>query len=231
MIPLPKLYPDLWRPRLGYLFADLVCLLWIALWLYIGDAVYRAVMTLSVIANGVIATGQAMNAAVADVQQRIDDVPLIGGNLHGLLTPLHNIPNGLIDQGQQELAAIHHLALLLGIGVAAIPVFVTLLRYLTWRARKTRGFRNLDRMLRRPGAKAVSTTMQVLAGRALYTLPYDQLLSYSPDPIAEWREGRHYNLARATMAEEGLDLRRYLRRMEGLASLPEPVDAPLIRDE
>jgi len=62
----------------------------------------------------------------------------------------------------------------------------------------------------------------VLAARAIYTMPYDRLLAYSPDPISEWREGRYYNLARATMSEEGLDVRRYLRRVEGLAPLPEP---------
>ena len=45
------LYPDLARARLGYVVADVAALLWVAAWLYAGDLVYHAVMTLSVIAR------------------------------------------------------------------------------------------------------------------------------------------------------------------------------------
>ena len=207
-----KLYPDLWRPRLGYLLADAAALLWAILWVRVGLAIYHAVMTLSVIADGVMTAGRALNDAVAQVQQSVSGLPLIGSGLRDDLGALHGPPGALIATGHNALLAIEHLALLLGVAVAGIPLLALLLFYLPWRARKTRGFRNLDRMLRRPGARDIPDTLHVLAGRALYTLPYDRLLDYSPDPIAEWREGRYYNLARATMAEEGLSVQRYMRR-------------------
>ncbi len=222
MARLPKFYPDLWWPRLGYLLADGMALLWIAVWYHIGSTIYYAVMTLSVIANGVIATGNNVNGALSQLQRDVAGLPLVGSPLRDAIAPLHGIPKALIAQGYDELQAIQHLALLLAVIVAGVPILAAVLNYIPWRVRKTRGFRSLNRLLHRPGANAVSTTMQVLAGRAIYTLPYDRLLAYSPDPIAEWREGRFYNLARATMAEEGLDVRRYLRRMEGLAPLPAP---------
>jgi len=231
VIRLPKLYPDLWLPRLGYILADLAVLLWLAVWVNIGLTVYNAVMTLSIIADGVIATGQKLNDVIAQIQQGVSGLVFVGPKLHDALNPLYGIPSALITQGQSELVAIHNLAVLLGSVVAGIPIVITLFRFIPWRVRKTRGFRYLNRLLRTPGATAVTTTMQVLAGRALYTLPYDRLLHYSADPIAEWREGRYYNLARATMAEEGLDVRRYLRRVQGLAPPPEPVDVPTIQDE
>lgn len=214
MSRLPKLYPDLPLPLLGFLLADALAALWAVAWGVIGDTVYNAVMTLSVIARGVIATGEKLNVVIAQIQQALSGLPLVGPDLSRALAPLYAIPRSLIAQGQSELLAIQHLALLLGVVVAGVPLLAMLFLYIPWRVRTTRGFRALNRMLRRPGARVAAPTMEVLAARALYTLPYDQLLRYSPDPLAEWRDGRHYNLARATMAQEGLDLRRYLRRVE-----------------
>ena len=224
------LYPDLARSRLGYVVADLAALLWVAAWLYAGDLVYHAVMTLSSIAGGVITVGQQVNDAVSHVQQAVGRLPLVGPALGDDLNPLHGVPHAVITTGRQELQAIHHLALLLGGVVAGVPLLAVALIYLPLRRRKARSFRSLARMVRQPGANAVSATMQVLAARALYTLPYDRLLRYSRDPIGEWREGRYYNLARAAMAEEGLDVQRYLRRVEGLTVPPEPHHLPTIGD-
>jgi hypothetical protein len=225
------LYPDLARSRLGYIVADLAAVLWVAAWLYAGDLVYHAVMTLSTIANGVITAGQQVNDAVSHVQQAVGSLPLVGPALGNDLNPLHGVPHTVITTGYQELQAIHYLALLLGVVVAGVPLLAVALIYLPLRQRKARGFRSLARIVRQPGANAVSATMQVLAARALYTLPYDRLLRYSRDPIGEWREGRYYNLARAAMAEEGLDVQRYLRRVEGLTVPAESHNHPTIRDD
>jgi hypothetical protein len=119
---------------------------------------------------------------------------------------------GTVAQGQQELVAIGNLAWLMGVLVAAVPVCVALWRYLPWRIGVTRSGHHLDAILRQPGATEVLATLQVLAGRAIYTLPYDRLVQYTPDPIGAWHSGRYYPLARAALAEEGLDLERYLRR-------------------
>jgi hypothetical protein len=224
------LYPDLARSRLGYVVADLAAVLWVATWLYAGDLVYHAVMTLSTIANGVIAVGQQVNDAVSHVQHAVGSLPLVGPALGGDLNPLHGVPHAVVTTGYQGLQAIHHLALLLGVVVAGVPLLAVVLIYLPLRQRKARGFRSLARIVRQPGANAVAATMQVLAARALYTLPYDRLLRYSRDPIGEWREGRYYNLARAAMAEEGLDVQRYLHRVEGLTVPPEPHHLPTIGD-
>jgi hypothetical protein len=225
------LYPDLARARLGYVVADLAAALWVAAWLYAGDLVYHAVMTLSIVADGVITAGRQVNDAVSQVQQAVASLPLVGSGLRDDLNPLHGVPRAVMATGYQELQAIHHLALLLGGVVAGVPLLAVALIYLPLRRRKARRFRSLARMVRQPGANAVSATMQVLAARALYTLPYDRLLRYSRDPIGEWREGRYYNLARAAMAEEGLDLRRYLRRVEGLTVPSERYQLPTIGDD
>jgi len=227
-----RIYPDRLAPLLGYILADLGVILWIALCLFVGRVIYLAVMTLGIVGAGLIATGRRANDAITQVQQGISGLPLgIGDTLRNALTPLHGIPGGIVATGYNELRVVQHLSLVLSVVVAGLPLLGALLWYVPWRLRKTRGFRNLDRLLRRPGAGAAPATLQVLAGRAIYTLPYDRLLAYSPDPIGEWREGRYYNLARATMAAEGLDLRRYLRRVEGAPTSPPRVDElPVIED-
>src|ERR671935_2243586 len=105
------LYPDLARSRLGYVVADLAALLWVAAWLYAGDLVYHGVMTLSTIADGIIAVGQRVNDAVSQVQHAVGSLPLVGPALGDDLNPLHGIPRAVITTGGQELQAIHHLAL------------------------------------------------------------------------------------------------------------------------
>ena len=221
-----KLYPELPMARLGYVLADLAALLWVILWLYVGDAVYTSLIALQAIGNGLIKNGRAVDNAVSQLQSAVNNLPLIGSNLRDAFGPLHGPPHALIQTGQGELLYVSHLATLLGVVVAAVPILIALLFFIPWRVRRTRDFHNLAYMLHRPGAGSVTTTMQVLAARAIYTLPYDQLLAYSPDPIGEWREGRYYNLARAAMAAEGLDVRRYLRRVEGMGGLPPSADEP-----
>ena len=173
-----KLYPDLLMPRLGYILADLAALLWVALWVYVGDTVYNAILTLQAIGQGLIHNGQAVDDAVTQLQNAVSGYPFgIGPNLRDAFNSLHGPPQALIQTGNGELQAVANLATLLGVVVAVIPILIVLLQFIPWRIRRTRGFRNLDYKLRQPGAGAVSTTMQVLAARAIYTMPYDRLLA------------------------------------------------------
>lgn len=175
--------------------------------------------------SSVVSSGQDLHHKVAELQKTADTLPAVRAGITRAVSPLHSIPQGIVaighgavTQGQQELAAIGNLALLMGILAAAVPVCLALWRYLSWRISATQSFHNLDSiLLRQQNATAVATTMQVLAGRALYTLPYERLVQYTPDPIGEWHAGHYYHLARAALAEEGLDLERYLQhQQEGL---------------
>jgi hypothetical protein len=215
VIRLPKLYPDRPWPRFGYILADCMALLWIAAWAYIGNALYKAMMALTMIAGDAVAIGHQVDNSVTQLQQSIATLPLVGSQLGAYLTPLHGISQTIIARGHNELEAIQRLAVLIGIVPAGTVALLSLLLYTIWRRYSSRGFRNLDRLLRTPGATAAATTMQVLATRALYALPYGRLLRYTPDPLADWREGRYENLARAAIAAEGLDVRRYPLLQDG----------------
>src|SRR5437763_12444697 len=109
------LYPDLARSRLGYVVADLAAVLWVAAWLYAGDLVYHAVMTLSSIAGGVITVGQQVNDAVSQVQQAVGSLPLVGPGLRDDLNPLHGVRRAVIATGCQERQGVHHMARVTGV--------------------------------------------------------------------------------------------------------------------
>jgi hypothetical protein len=51
-------------------------------------------------------------------------------------------------------------------------------------------------------------TEKILASRAVYSLDYQTLLDYTPDPFGDFASGRHDRLARAELATVGLRLRR-----------------------
>lgn len=241
---MPRLYPDLWTPRLGYLLADLAAIIAAVLFVMLGLWVYHLVDALRIIGDGVITTGMKLGDVTSHVQNTLDSYhfprigpfggekipgigpipgihlpsygPFGGGGLptKGLLSPVNSIARNVVSQGRDDLRAVDDLALVLGVSVGGLPLVMLLLRFIPWRIRKTRGLRSLDRLLHTPGSHDASASLELLAARALYTLPFDELLRYSKDPIAEWREGRHYDLAKATMAGEGLDVKRYLRRVE-----------------
>jgi hypothetical protein len=44
----------------------------------------------------------------------------------------------------------------------------------------------------------------VLALRAVTRLEYSDLLEFTPDPLGDWKAGRHDRLARAELASVGL---------------------------
>ena len=51
--------------------------------------------------------------------------------------------------------------------------------------------------------------LEILAGRAIYTLPYHRLLAYSRNPAEDWYLRRFEPLARAELERHGLSVERY----------------------
>jgi hypothetical protein len=215
MTGFPKLYPDLPWPRFVFILVDVMTLLWVAAWAYIGRALYSGVMTLTVIAKDGIAIGRQTDDGLTQLQQSIGGLPVVGAQLDDYLSSLHGVAQTLIARGNGELEAIQRLAVTVGVLPAGTVILSSLLIYLFWRRHASRGFRNLDRLLRTPGAMEASTTKQMLATHAIYALSYDRLLRCTADPIADWRAGRYEGLARAAIAAEGLDVRRYPRLQDG----------------
>src|SRR5207245_10975712 len=97
---------------------------------------------------------------------------------------------------------IHLLALILGIMVAAIPIVFVLAIFLPRRLRLISDMRGIHVTLRRALAQPelAPQMLEILAGRAIYTLPYHRLLAYSRHPADAWSLRRFAPMARSGLA-------------------------------
>lgn len=208
-----RLYPDLFGPRLWWLLMDLLTASWIAIWIYLGMAIDRLILRLDALAQGLIGAGRTFNGWLSSFDQAVPaNIPALTDFVrHQLVLLRQHSGDPLISLGQAGSQAVHWLALLLSVLVAALPISLALLVYLPRRIRLIYDMQGVHRTLRRALSRPDLTqeVLQVLAGRAIYALPYHQLLRYSSNPVEDWHSGRFEPLARAELERYGLTVERY----------------------
>jgi hypothetical protein len=212
-----RFYPDLFGPRLGWLTIDLLMSVWIATWIAVGRAVDRLILRLDALAQGLIGAGRTFNSWLNSFEQAVPtNVPVLTDFVrHQLELLRQHSGDSLISLGQAGSHAIHWLALVLSVLVAALPVSLAFLVYLPPRIRLLYDIRGVHRTVRRALSRPELTpqVLEVLAGRALYTLPYHQLLRYSRNPVEDWCARRFESLARAELERYGLTVERYFDQL------------------
>ncbi len=212
-----RFYPDLFGPRLGWLTIDLLMAGWIAVWITIGQALDRLILRLDALAQGLIGAGRTFNSWLNSFEQAVpSNVPVLTDFVrHQLELLRQNSGDSLISLGQAGSQAIHWLALVLSILVAALPVLLAFLVYLPPRIRLIYDMQGIHTTVRRALSRPELTpqVLEFLAGRALYTLPYHQLLRYSSNPVEDWCARRFEPLARAELERHGLTVERYFEQL------------------
>lgn len=208
-----RLYPDLFSRRFAWMLADLVVVGWIYLSVRAGLWVNNLVLQLDALAQGVIKAGKTFDSWIASFEQGIpNNVPYLSDFLHNTAEGLKSHSGDpLISAGLAGSHGIHLLALILGIIVATVPIFFALLIWLPRRLRLIADMRGVHVTLRRALARPELTPqmLEILAGRAIYTLPYSRLLAYSENPAEDWYLRRFEPLARAELERHGLTVERY----------------------
>lgn len=215
-----RLYPDLFSRRFAWMLADLVVVGWIYLSVRAGLWVNNLVLQLDALAQGVIKAGKTFDSWIASFEQGIpNNVPYLSDFLHNTAEGLKSHSGDpLISAGLAGSHGIHLLALILGIIVATVPIFFALLIWLPRRLRLIADMRGVHVTLRRALARPELTPqmLEILAGRAIYTLPYSRLLAYSENPAEDWYLRRFEPLARAELERHGLTVERYFRTRPAL---------------
>ena len=211
-----RIYPDVLSRRFAWLGIDLLVVLWIAAWVRVGQAVDGLVLHLDVLAQGLIGAGRTFDGWIASFEQAVPaNVPVLSDSLrHAAELLRQHSGQPLISLGQAGSTAIHRLALLLALIVAAVPVALALVLYVPRRIRLIASMRGVHLTLKRALARPELSLpmMEILAGRAIYTLPYAQLLRYSRNPAEDWQSRNFPRLARAELERYGLSLQRYFGR-------------------
>ncbi len=203
-----KVYPDRPVPAVLRGLADLTAIGWTIGWVVLGWLVYKTVLGLEVIADGLTSTGNTFNGWLTQFRNAVP------GGIPGVTQFLINIADGLrkysgdplVSAGHQVHDAIIQVAVVLALLVALPPILLFLLPYGAWRWRDMREIGSALAFVRIASMTGrADQARAVLAYRAVSTLSFRQLMSASADPVGDIAERRYERLAAAMLKRAGLD--------------------------
>jgi hypothetical protein len=201
-----KFYSEVQPARARELFADLLTWAWVALWTVVGFRVHEVISGLAEAGRVLKGGGLSIESAGAQLGDALAGLPLVGGGIDDLTTRTFATAGEPFQYVGGELESLLILiARLLAILVVAVMLVPWLSRYLPWRAERLATVRAAHRAIRRAPSDVSAAAMQrTLAARALYRLPYDELLEHTSDPFGDFASGRYDRLVRAELASVGL---------------------------
>ena len=197
-----RLYPDIPGRRARTLVRDLLVLLLLVLFAWIGVKVHDTVDDLSVLGSGVAASGTAVQSGFSQAASALRDVPLVGDRIAGGLEAAGGGTGGRVAElGRAGESRVQDTATLLGILAFALPAAILLALALPGRVRQVRALTAASAVLRHSGDPE---RRRLLASRAAFGLPYGTLVRYTDDPLGDLATGRHAPLVAAVLDDAGL---------------------------
>jgi hypothetical protein len=197
-----RFYPDIPSRRTAAIAKDLLVLLLLVVFAWLGLWVHDAVDRLAALGEGVQETGASVRGGFETAADAVDDVPLVGGAVaEGFREAGEGTGGNVAELGERGESGVHRLANLLGILVFALPAGLLLFRFLPERVGQVRRLTAAERVLREPDSLE---RRRVVAMRAAFSLPYAQLLEHTPDPLGDLAAERYDALVTAALEDVGL---------------------------
>lgn len=197
-----RLYSEVPEQRRRQIASDVVVVLLVAFFIWVGTVVHDTVASLAVLATGVKEAGQTVEGGFQSVADAVSSVPVVGEAIGNAIAGAGDGTGGnLADLGQSGEDAVNRLATILGFVTALLPILVLVAVVLPRRVRRVRHMSVASRALR---DLHDPERRRHLAMRAAYGLPYDELLEHTPDPIGDLVAGRYDALVAAALADVGL---------------------------
>ena len=193
-----KLYAETAGLRARQVLGDLAALAWTAAWVWAGVALYRLVERLAAPGARVERAGSDFAGDVAEIQQKVGRLPVVGDELRDPFGRLAGVGRTLADAGATQQEVVHQLALWLGVVVAAVPIIALLLVWLPRRVTWIREAGAASR-LRLDGADLELFALRAVANRSLR-----ELHRVTPDPAGDLRTGEFEALADLELRALGL---------------------------
>lgn len=182
-----KLYADGQVRRTRQVAGDVLLLLWVVLWVWLGNVVHDATLALAVPGEKIQAAGGDLADRLREAGSAVGSIPLVGDQASAPFDGAGRAADQIVAAGAAQVDAVQHLAWWLGVLVAAAPILVLAAVYvpLRWRfvrrATASRRFVDAD--------TDPSTGLDLFALRAMALQPLDRLARVSPDPVRAWRDG------------------------------------------
>lgn len=166
---------------LAQLVSDFAVVVWTAVWLLVGLAVYDAISTIAEAGRQVENGAHGIAGNLASAGHGAQHIPLLGNAVSEPLTSASQAALDIAGAGHDLNTTASWLAVLLAMAVVALPI---LLAVLPWFLLRLRFFR---RKLTVTALAATSAGEQLLALRALANRPPRKLTAVSADPVGGWR--------------------------------------------
>jgi len=178
-----KFYSDFRARRVRQITWDVLALLAIAAWVWLGTFVYRLIMDLSDFGIQMEEAGAGFRQTMTDLSTDLGNVPLIGTGIRAPFDGASDAGSALESAGQAQQVAVQNLATGLGLGIAVLPILMILIVWLIPRVRFARRAGTAKSMVK------AGANVDLLALRALATQKIGTLAQIDSDPMAAWRRG------------------------------------------
>ena len=205
-MPPLKLYPDPPGRKARWIGTDVVVVVWLAFWSFLGYYVHQLIEVLQAIPDAIDRAGNALDAPLQNAMNRAAQIPIVGGLIVDRIQNASNSTVGRVHAIATALSNIIDIAALgmaLAIAAPAILLVIGFYGSVRWRASREMG----------SAKRVVEVAMQQhrgeqlkesLARRALEVVPYRRLVKVSPDPLGELEAGRYDALAEQALIAAGL---------------------------
>jgi hypothetical protein len=176
-----KLYADTPGRRTAQLVADVLFVLWLVLWVWVGNVIHDGTMALAEPGRQTAEAATDLSGGLTDAGDYLGGLPIVGDDVAAPFEKASGASDSLAEAGRNEVAAVERLAFWLGLSIAAIPILVVAVVHLPlrWRfvRRATAGARFID----------TADDLDLFALRALTRQPMHVLARVSDDPAGAWR--------------------------------------------
>lgn len=163
------------------LFSDFAIVLWTALWLLVGTAVYDAISTIAAAGGQVENGANGIAGNLASAGHGAQHIPVVGDAVSQPLISASEAALDIAAAGHSLDATASWLAVLMALAVVAAPLLIVVIPWLFLRLRFFR------RKWTVTGLAATPAGEQLLALRALANRRPRKLIAVSADPVGGWR--------------------------------------------
>jgi hypothetical protein len=176
--------------------ADLLVLLWLVLWYYVGRAVHSAVAAVAAVGRQVQDGADGIAGNLDQASREASRIPLVGDRVSSPLRAAGSAARDLAGAGHGLDERATWLAIVLALAVAIPPVLAVLLPWLLLRLRFAYRAGAAAELARTAGGQ------EVLALRALANRPVRNVLAAAGEnPVEAWRRGDGEVVARLATLE------------------------------
>jgi hypothetical protein len=207
IVPPLKLYPDPPGRKARWIATDVVFVVWLVFWTFIGYYVHHLIEILQAIPDAIDRAGSALDVPLQDAMNRAAQIPIVGGLIVDRLQNASNATAGrahAIAASLSNMIDIAALGMALAVAAPAILLVIGFYGLIRWRASREMGSAELviGVALRQHRGDELK---EALARRAFQVVSYRRLAKVSPDPLGELDAGRYDALAAEALRAAGLN--------------------------